>query len=64
MGERFLTLLPASSAPEEVEVDHWFVVEGERQAVVFTKNNHGQRFFYVREERHLTPIAVTFGDEP
>jgi hypothetical protein len=61
MSERYLTLVPPTTLPEEVEVEMWFRSHGKRYAVVF-RMHHGEPLHYVREEAHLMPLEETAAD--
>jgi hypothetical protein len=61
MRERYLTLLPPTTLPEEIEIDHYFISHGKRYAVVF-RMHHGEPLHYVREEVHLMPLEETAAD--
>jgi hypothetical protein len=51
----YLTPVRYSNHPQSVRVHLWFRDEGVRYAVVYWLNDHGQKFFDVREEKFLTP---------
>lgn len=50
----YMTPVAFSSLPEPVKIYMWFVDQGVRRAVVYRDNDHGQRFYEVREEKDLT----------
>ena len=56
--EKYLTLVPYSPTPVEVELDHWFRADMKRLAVIYTVDDHGERHWHVREEKHLTPLKT------
>jgi hypothetical protein len=54
----YLTPVSFTALPMPVRVHMWFKDQGIRYAVVFRDNDHGQRFYEVREEKDLTPCAA------